>query len=203
MPIISSISSVSLTTSLPSLSLIISTVVSIGISLIASIFPIRQALTLNVHDSIDIQHAKSTLVHVSIERANTLKRPWSFLFFGIILSGIGSGMLTILPKSLITGKMSLLTIILFVIFIMILTGLALITINFEFIIERFVGYVFLFFIPLLNTEENILVRCVQSCFMGESLFPCFPNCLFSAVYPINKFVGLIESMKFDVAVYIW
>ncbi|KAA6386078.1 MAG: putative DUF214 family protein [Streblomastix strix] len=144
MPIISSISSVSLTTSLPSLSLIISTAVSIGISLIASIFPIRQALTQNVHDSIDIQHAKSTLVHVSIERASTLKRPWSFLFFGIILSGIGSGMLTILPKSLITGKMSLLTIILFVIFIMILTGFALITINFEFIIERIVGYVFLF-----------------------------------------------------------
>ncbi|KAA6380953.1 MAG: putative DUF214 family protein, partial [Streblomastix strix] len=135
-------SSVPLSRMMPALSIIISISVSLGISIIASVFPIRQALSQNLHDSVDVSHTKQTSVKISIERSEALKRPWSILISGVILTGIGAGVYLLLPASLVTGKMQLLAIVLFALLLMILIGFVMITVNFEFVFERLVAFVF-------------------------------------------------------------
>ncbi|KAA6382606.1 MAG: hypothetical protein EZS28_021866, partial [Streblomastix strix] len=76
---------------IPFSSFIISILISLAITIIASIFPIKQALSQNLHDSIDVQHIKTKLIVLSIERADKLNKPWSFLLSGVVLFCIGAG----------------------------------------------------------------------------------------------------------------
>ncbi|KAA6390565.1 MAG: putative DUF214 family protein [Streblomastix strix] len=143
MSVIENLSSVPLSRMMPALSIIISILVSLGISIIASIFPIRTALSQNLHDSVDVSHAKGASVKVTIERSEALKRPWSMLLSGVILAGIGAGVYVLLPTSLISGQTQLLAFVLFALLLMILIGLVMLAVNFEFVFERLIAFVFL------------------------------------------------------------
>ncbi|KAA6390762.1 MAG: putative DUF214 family protein [Streblomastix strix] len=144
MYLIQTLSSIPLSKGLSAVSIITSILISVGISVIASIFPIRHALSQNLHDSVDVQHSKGSSVKVNIERSEKLLKPWSILISGIILTGIGAGVYILLPMSLISGQGSLLAFVLFGLLMMILIGLVMITVNFEFVFERLIAFVFLF-----------------------------------------------------------
>ncbi|KAA6401809.1 MAG: hypothetical protein EZS28_002658 [Streblomastix strix] len=148
---IEDISMVPLSKGIPALSFVISILVSLAITIIASIFPIRSALSQNLHDSIDVQHIKTKLIVLQIERADELKKPWSFLISGIILISIGTGIYIMLPYSLISGNTTIFAIVLFALLFMILIGLVIFTVNFEFAFEKLMSTVFLFW-------ENRIVR---------------------------------------------
>ncbi|KAA6357926.1 MAG: putative DUF214 family protein, partial [Streblomastix strix] len=84
-------SSIPLQKLISALIIIISTLIAFGISYIASILPIRQALSQNLHDSIDVTHTKASAIMVTIEKAEALQKPWGLLMSSIILTGIGVG----------------------------------------------------------------------------------------------------------------
>ncbi|KAA6360220.1 MAG: putative serine/threonine protein kinase, partial [Streblomastix strix] len=67
MYILEDATSVSLQKVMPVLSIVISTLITFGISFIASILPIRQALSQNLLDSIDVIHTKASAIIVTIE----------------------------------------------------------------------------------------------------------------------------------------
>ncbi|KAA6401093.1 MAG: putative DUF214 family protein [Streblomastix strix] len=144
MHFLENMSSIPIDKIIPMMSIIISISVSILISFTASIFPIRQALKQNLHNSVDSQHVKGSTHKVKIERAEELEKSWSVLYLGVVLSGLGAGIYILLPMSLISGSISMLAIVLFSLLMMVLVGLIMITINFEFIFEKLVYYVFLF-----------------------------------------------------------
>jgi ABC-type antimicrobial peptide transport system permease subunit len=65
-------SSIPLQKLISALIIIISTLIAFGISLIASLLPIRQALSQNLHEFIDVTHTKASAIMVTIERAEAL-----------------------------------------------------------------------------------------------------------------------------------
>jgi len=54
-----------------------------GITTVASIFPIRAALSRNLHDSLDVEHSKTTAVLVTIERAEDGAISWPLFAVGL------------------------------------------------------------------------------------------------------------------------
>ncbi|KAA6374959.1 MAG: putative DUF214 family protein, partial [Streblomastix strix] len=141
---------------IPFQSFIISILISLAITIIASIFPIRHALSQNLHDSIDVQHVKTKLIVLSIERADKLNKPWSLLLSGVVLFSIGAGIYVLLPLSLVSSSITLLAVILFSLLTMIIVGLVILTINFEFLFERLISKVFLFWEQ--NTVRSISIK---------------------------------------------
>ncbi|KAA6380156.1 MAG: putative DUF214 family protein [Streblomastix strix] len=137
-------SSVPLQKLMPVLSIVISTLIAFGISLIASILPIRQALSQNLHDSIDVTHTKASAIMVTIERAEALQKPWGLLLSGIILTGIGVGVYFFMPLAMLSMNMMMLSILFFILLTMILISLIMLALNVEFLLERLLAVAFLF-----------------------------------------------------------
>ncbi|KAA6389519.1 MAG: putative serine/threonine protein kinase [Streblomastix strix] len=81
------------------LSIVIQTLIAFGISFIASILPIRQALSQNLHEFIDVTHTKASAIMVTIEKAEALQKPWGLLLSSIILTGIGVGVYFFMPQT--------------------------------------------------------------------------------------------------------
>ncbi|KAA6368929.1 MAG: putative serine/threonine protein kinase, partial [Streblomastix strix] len=79
-------SSIPLQKLISALIIIISTLIAFGISLIASLLPINQALSKNLHDSIDVTHTKASAIIVTIERTEALQTLWGWLLCDIILT---------------------------------------------------------------------------------------------------------------------
>ncbi|KAA6373196.1 MAG: putative DUF214 family protein, partial [Streblomastix strix] len=143
MQVFEDISSIPLSRWVPVFSIVVSILISVIISLIASIFPIRHALKQNLHDSVDCQHNKGSTVKITIERAEQLQKRWSLLISGALLVVLGGGIYILLPISLMSWNLSLMAFVLISILMMVLIGLVLLTVNFEFVFEKIVAYVFL------------------------------------------------------------
>ncbi|KAH7824137.1 putative DUF214 family protein [Monocercomonoides exilis] len=141
--VLADVCSVPLDALMPALSIIIATLIAFGISLIASIFPIRSALSQNLHDSIDVNHSKNQVVVVSIERADDLATPWGYLVAGILLAGIGAGVYVMFPQALLAMNTTLIAFMLFLMLFLILLSIILICLNFEYIFETILATVFL------------------------------------------------------------
>ncbi|KAH7828187.1 putative efflux ABC transporter, permease domain containing protein [Monocercomonoides exilis] len=142
--VLARVSSVALDPLMPAVPIVVSSLISFGISLIASIFPIRSALTQNLHDSIDVNHSKTKVVMVSIERASDLSTPWGYLVAGLLLAGIGGSVYITFPQALLAMNTTLIAFLLFFMLLLILLSLVLICMNFEYILETIVATVFLF-----------------------------------------------------------
>eukprot|EP00708_Paratrimastix_pyriformis_P002012 GAFH01000750.1.p1 GENE.GAFH01000750.1~~GAFH01000750.1.p1 ORF type:complete len:1070 (+),score=469.34 GAFH01000750.1:43-3252(+) len=122
----------------------LATLVSFVISTAASVFPIRSALTKNLHDSLDVTHSKTSAVLVTIERAEDSSVPWTLFVTGGLLSVIGAGVYYFFPLSLVSNNFQLLLYLFFGMLMGMILGLVMLSLNFEHLLERGVVGFFLF-----------------------------------------------------------
>eukprot|EP01016_Furgasonia_blochmanni_P040533 TRINITY_DN5182_c0_g1_i1.p1 TRINITY_DN5182_c0_g1~~TRINITY_DN5182_c0_g1_i1.p1 ORF type:complete len:963 (+),score=283.19 TRINITY_DN5182_c0_g1_i1:176-3064(+) len=113
------------------------------IPLLSSLYPIREALSQSLSQSLDTTHSKTSAIHVSIE-IDSKKIPWTKIWFGIISIAFGVSIYYLLPLSLLSFNLSLLLAIFFWILIGLLFGLVLLSLNIQHLVERVVTFVFLF-----------------------------------------------------------
>ncbi|KAJ4463016.1 putative DUF214 family protein [Paratrimastix pyriformis] len=106
------------------------------ISTAASVFPIRSALTKNLHDSLDVTHSKTSAVLVTIERAEDSSVPWTLFVTGGLLSVIGAGVYYFFPLSLVSNNFQLLLYLFFGMLMGMILGLVMLSLNFEHLLER-------------------------------------------------------------------
>ncbi|KAH7825422.1 putative DUF214 family protein [Monocercomonoides exilis] len=133
-----------LTVMLSPWSVIFTILVVLAATLVASFFPIKTALSTNLHDSIDVQHTNTSAVLITIERSDSIHSSSTLLVDGLILTVIGACVYLLFPLSLASGNMVLMIILLIGLVICVMTALVLIFVNFEYIFEAVVSTVFLF-----------------------------------------------------------
>ncbi|KAH7815440.1 putative DUF214 family protein [Monocercomonoides exilis] len=125
-------------------SVILTILVVLGSTLVASFFPIQTALSTNLHDAIDVQHTNTSAVLITIERSDSVHSSYTLLVDGLILTVIGACVYLLFPYSLAAGNMALMIVLLIGLVICVMTALVLICVNFEYIFETIVATVFLF-----------------------------------------------------------
>ncbi|KAH7822652.1 putative efflux ABC transporter, permease domain containing protein [Monocercomonoides exilis] len=125
-------------------SVIVTVLVVIGATLVASFFPIRTALSMNLHDSIDVQHTNASAVLVTIERSDSVNSSLTLLVDGVILTVFGGAIYVLFPYSLVSGNNLVMMVILVVLVICIMVALVLLCMNFEYVFELIVSTVLLF-----------------------------------------------------------
>ncbi|KAH7822600.1 uncharacterized protein MONOS_17629 [Monocercomonoides exilis] len=129
---------------LPAWSVVVTILVVLGATLVASFFPIRTALSANLHDSIDVQHTNASAVLVTIERSDSVHPSYALLVDGAILVVIGGCVYVFFPLSLESGNVAMLVVVLIGLMICIMVALVLLCVNFEYVFEAVVCTVFLF-----------------------------------------------------------
>ncbi|KAK2952139.1 putative DUF214 family protein [Blattamonas nauphoetae] len=142
--VLGDLSTVPLNKVMPWTALLVSTLIVFIVTLVASFFPIRHALSQNLHDSIDVTHPQQGIMKVSIERAEDMNRNWGMLGSGFILALLGLGVYIVLPQSLISLNITLMAFLFFGLILIVLIGLILIMMNFEYVLERVIAAAFIF-----------------------------------------------------------
>jgi ABC-type lipoprotein release transport system permease subunit len=112
------------------------TALGIIVPIASAIFPIRHALSQNLHDSLDTKRAKVQAISVDLERSEDKSFSWSLLVIGISLSIFGFAVYYVMPLSLLTLNFTLLLNIFFFILMGMLFGLVLLSLNAEPLLER-------------------------------------------------------------------
>ncbi|KAH7818320.1 putative efflux ABC transporter, permease domain containing protein [Monocercomonoides exilis] len=125
-------------------SVVITILVVLAATLVASFFPIKTALSTKLHDSIDTQHTNTSTVLITIERSDSNHSSFTLLVDGLILTVIGACVYLLFPLSLVSRNMVLMIILLIGLVICVMTALVLICVNFEYIFEAIVTVVLLF-----------------------------------------------------------
>eukprot|EP00762_Andalucia_godoyi_P001611 ANDGO_00311.mRNA.1 hypothetical protein DICPUDRAFT_56279 len=122
----------------------IATLLGFAIPLFASIFPIRSALTMNLHDSLDTRHSKTKAVVYKLERSETGRLSPAAMVVGLLLVIFGAFVYYYFPYALLALKIDLLIYMFFFLLLALLFGLVLLSMNLETIAERLVTFFFLF-----------------------------------------------------------
>eukprot|EP01028_Stygiella_incarcerata_P008990 TRINITY_DN40584_c0_g1_i1.p1 TRINITY_DN40584_c0_g1~~TRINITY_DN40584_c0_g1_i1.p1 ORF type:complete len:1002 (-),score=203.36 TRINITY_DN40584_c0_g1_i1:2080-5085(-) len=116
-----------------------------AIPVIASIFPIRKALTMNLQDSLDTRHSKTKAVEYSLHRADDGGGiSASALTIGVVLVLFGVGIYIVFPLALLSFRIDLLLYMFFALLMAMLVGFVLLSLNVENIVERFFMYLLFF-----------------------------------------------------------
>ncbi|EGG20920.1 DUF214 family protein [Cavenderia fasciculata] len=123
---------------------LLATLLGMIIPIAASIFPIKNALGKNLHDSLDSKHSKTMAVQISIERSEDNSFSTSVAVIGLILAVFGFGIYYIFPLSLLSFNLTLLLNMFFLLLISMLLGLVLLALNVEHLLERLIVFAFLF-----------------------------------------------------------
>lgn len=124
------------------------------VPLASSILPIRNALTLNLQDSLDTKHSKTKAVVFKIERADAFNSiSWPMVTVGVFLILFGGSIYYLLPQALLSSNFALLMNIFLFILIGMLLGLLLLALNFVYILEYF-------FTQMLFFWENKAIRTI-------------------------------------------
>eukprot|EP01083_Nonionella_stella_P097731 274723_1 len=139
------------------------TAVGILIPLISSILPIKNALSKNLHNAIDANHASGPeIIEYKIERSEQSAIPTTLLVVGVIMVLFGFCVYYVFPLALITQRLSLVLTMFFALMIALLIGLLLLSFNVQHLIEK--GIVLLLFawwekrhIPYL-VHKNIIAH---------------------------------------------
>lgn len=116
-------------------SFLVSTLLGLGIPLISSIFPIRDALTQNLHDSLDTLRSKTKAVKITVERSSVHENLLPVLAVGSLLVAFGFAIYYILPLALVTLNLALLFNIFLSIMLCMLGGLVLLSLNVQPLLE--------------------------------------------------------------------
>ena len=110
----------------------------LAIPILASILPIRSALSKSLTDALDTKRSKVMAVKVEISRASGTSISWDLVAFAISLVLFGMLIYYLMPLALLSTNISLLLNIFFSLIIMMLLGLVLLSLNFQHITERVV-----------------------------------------------------------------
>lgn len=118
-------------------SIIIATFVGLGMSLIASILPIRSCLGQTLQASLDIHHSKTSAVAFNIARTDQ-QFAWPLFWICWVLCTFGWVIYYFFPQSLIGGNLELFALMLMLLMLSILIGFILMGLNLQHLLERFV-----------------------------------------------------------------
>ncbi|KAN0000827.1 hypothetical protein ACTFIZ_001280 [Dictyostelium cf. discoideum] len=124
--------------------ILLASALGIIIPIASAIFPIRNALGKNLHDSLDVKHSKTAAIQISIERSEDNSFSSSVALIGSLLSVFGFGIYYVFPLSLLSFNLTLLLNMFFMLLIAMLLGLVSLALNVEQIIERAVVNLFFF-----------------------------------------------------------
>ncbi|KAJ3371015.1 hypothetical protein GGF31_003745 [Allomyces arbusculus] len=102
---------------------------AIVVPVLASIGPVRQALSLNLHDSMDRYRPAVKMTTITVERAKTSFDPL-LAIIGLVLALVGFGIYYFLPLALLTDDLPLLFNIFLAILIGMIGGLVVVASNF-------------------------------------------------------------------------
>jgi len=138
-----SITGVPIPTKLTGEAVILATILGMVIPVASAIFPIRNALGKNLHDSLDVKHSKTTAVEISIERSEDNSFSSNVAIIGLLLSLFGFGIYYIFPLSLLSFNLSLLLNMFFLLLVAMLLGLVSLALNLEQLIESLLVHTFL------------------------------------------------------------
>ena len=117
--------------------------IGILIPILSSYYPVKEALSKNLNDALDLSRSKTSAVKVKLE-VESKKIPWGEITFGFLTIAFGVGLYILLPKALISNNLGLLLWLFFIIIFGFLFGLALIAINFQHLLERLITILFFF-----------------------------------------------------------
>jgi len=118
-------------------------VVGLLIPIISSYYPMKEALGKNLNISLDLLRSKTNAIQIIIEM-NIKKFPYTRVVFAILGIAFGLALYLLLPLSMLTFNLGLLLTMFFMILIGIFIGLALLSLNFQYVVERFVTQIFFF-----------------------------------------------------------
>lgn len=116
----------------------------IFVPLFAAALPIKQVVSRNLVESLDVMRSKSQGVHISVEYASK-RSSWSIFGFGAVTIVYGLGIYYFLPYSLLSMNLQLMLWILLSILIAIIVGLIMLSLNITHLMEQLLVYVFLFY----------------------------------------------------------
>jgi ABC-type antimicrobial peptide transport system permease subunit len=123
----------------------LATLIGLLVPIAASILPIRAALGQNLQDSLDVKHNKTKAVEITLKRGEAIDSgSWTSILIGFGLSVFGAVIYYVLPYGLISANLPLLMNIFLFILIGMLLGLVMIALNLQHMLERFLGWLFLF-----------------------------------------------------------
>eukprot|EP00005_Dracoamoeba_jomungandri_P012127 CAMPEP_0174265284 /NCGR_PEP_ID=MMETSP0439-20130205/25948_1 /TAXON_ID=0 /ORGANISM="Stereomyxa ramosa, Strain Chinc5" /LENGTH=1033 /DNA_ID=CAMNT_0015351673 /DNA_START=86 /DNA_END=3184 /DNA_ORIENTATION=+ len=117
---------------------VVGTLLGLLTPILASILPIRYALTLNLHDSLDLKHAKVQAVSVKLERSENSNFGSSLVITGSLLAVMGFSIYYVMPLSLLTLNFTLLLNLFFLLLVGMLLGLVILSINLEPLLEKII-----------------------------------------------------------------
>ena len=104
--------------------------------LVASIFPIKSALSYNLHDSIDTRQSKTKAISISVSRTEDNFINWNWIIVGLSTSLFGFTVYYVLPLSLLTFDLSLLLYIFVLLLLCLLVGSTMLSLNLQNSLER-------------------------------------------------------------------
>lgn len=142
--IFQNLTGISISTGLSVDAILLATGLGIFIPIVASFFPIREALSKNLQDSLDISHSKTKAIKISINRSESTSFSCTFILVGILLAGFGFGVYYIFPLALLSLDLNLLLNMFFFLLLGMLLGLVLLSLNLEHLLERAIVRLFLF-----------------------------------------------------------
>ena len=116
---------------------------SVFVPLLATIFPIRFAFQQKLVVSIERLHTQSPCMFSNSNKSKS-ETNWALVSFGIICVVYGFLVYYLLPLALISGNLNLMLWIFLTILIALLTGLSLISLNFQNLIEKLICYILIF-----------------------------------------------------------
>jgi len=118
--------------------------IGIFVPLIAAILPIKEVLTRNLVESLDVSRSKSRGVHITIEYEKK-SSTWTTFGFGIIVILYGLSIYYLLPLSIMAMNAELMLWIMLSILLTIVIGLIMLSLNITHLIERALVFIFLFY----------------------------------------------------------
>ena len=121
-------------------SIAIASVMGLILPLLASILPIRTALSRNLQDALDTRHSKTLGVEYAIERSVDAGIDGAWMALGVGLAVLGGSIYYLVPLALVSFNLTLFFNIFFALLLGMLLGLILLSLNFQPLIERFLVF---------------------------------------------------------------
>lgn len=125
----------------------LATLLGLLIPVFASIFPIKNALSMNLHDSLDTRHSKTQAVTYRLERADAggaSSVKTSTVLVGFLLLVFGFTIFYFFPLALLSLNIELLLYMFFILLMALLFGVVLLALNLETILEKTMTLFFFF-----------------------------------------------------------
>ncbi len=123
-------------------SIVLASVLGIAVPLLASVIPIRAALSANLQSSLDVAHSKTSAITVTVERANARRLPAAVIGVGVTVFVFGFCIYYLFPLALLSMHFELILDIFVALIIVMLLGLVMLGLAIETAVERMVVAVF-------------------------------------------------------------